>query len=134
MTRRLNEQRQSDDQCQSDDQRRIRNSAGVATVWAVGWMLVLVLVGGVGLVLGFAAARQHQVDAAADLIALSAASSLQRDADPCATAARVATANRVVLQRCRVIEEDVAVAVRARVEFPFGLHGWVSGRARAGPG
>jgi secretion/DNA translocation related TadE-like protein len=126
--------RRSDEQRRPDGQRRIRDSAGVATVWAVGWMLVLVLVGGVGLVLGFAAARQHQVDAAADLVALSAASSLQRDAHPCVTAARVATANRVVLQRCQVIEEDVVVAVRAPVEFPFDLHGWVSGQARAGPG
>ena len=115
------------------DRPRPRDSAGVATVWAVGWMLVLVMVGGVGLVLGFAASRQHQVDAAADLAALSAAASLQRGADPCSAAARVATANHVVLHSCRVAQEDVVIAVRARVMLPFGPHRWVSAQARAGP-
>jgi secretion/DNA translocation related TadE-like protein len=115
------------------DRVRARDSAGVATVWAVAWMLVLVLIGGVGLVLGFAAARQHQVDAAADLVALSAAASLQRGADPCSTAARVAAGNHVVLKRCQVTQADVVIAIRARVALPFGLHPWVSAQARAGP-
>lgn len=117
----------------SPDRHRTRDSAGVATVWAVGWMLVLVLIGGLGLVLSFAAARQHQVDAAADLVALSAAASLQRGVDPCSSAARVASANHVVLHGCRVTQGDVVIAVRAQVALPFGLHPWISARARAGP-
>jgi secretion/DNA translocation related TadE-like protein len=96
-------------------------------------MLVLVLLGGLGLVLGFAVSRQHQVDAAADLVALSAAASLQRGSDACATAARVASANHVVLHQCRVAHEDVAVSVRAQVALPFGVHPWIAARARAGP-
>jgi secretion/DNA translocation related TadE-like protein len=103
-------------------------------VWAVAWVLVLVMVAGVGLVLGFAAARQHQVEAAADLVALSAAASLQRGLDPCSHAARVANANHVVLHRCRVSYDDVVIAVRAHLLLPFGLHPWISAHARAGPG
>jgi secretion/DNA translocation related TadE-like protein len=116
-----------------DEHGRLRDSAGVATVWATAWMLVLVLVGGVGLVLGFAASRQHQVDAAADLVALSAAAGLHRGTDPCSVAARVASANRVTLHHCRVRREDVVVDVRAKVMLPFGVHPWISARARAGP-
>ncbi len=118
----------------STERPRVRDSGGVATVWAVGWMLVLVLIGGIGLVLGFAASRQHQVDAAADLVAVSAAATLQHGADACAAASRVAAANHVALHGCRVTGEDVVIAVRARVAFPFGLHSWVSAQARAGPG
>lgn len=113
--------------------RRFHDSAGVATVWATAWMLVLVLLGGVGLVLGFAVARQHQVDAAADLAALSAAARLQRDGDACSSAAKVARANGVDLVGCRRNNEDVVIAVRARIALPFGLGGWVSAQARAGP-
>jgi secretion/DNA translocation related TadE-like protein len=113
---------------------RRKGSAGVATVLAVGWMVVLLMVGGVGLVLGYAASRQHHVDAAADLVALSAAAGLQRGADPCAVAGSVARANRVVLHGCRVARQDVIVSVRAQVRLPFGLHPWISAQARAGPG
>ena len=51
----------------SDRRSRGCDESGIATVWATAWMLVFVLVGGVGLVLSVAEARQHQVDAAADL-------------------------------------------------------------------
>ena len=117
----------------SDRRSRGCDESGIATVWATAWMLVFVLVGGVGLVLSVAEARQHQVDAAADLAALSAAARLQRPGEPCQAAADVATANHVVLVGCRVAAGDVVVSVRARVVLPFGLHPWVSSWARAGP-
>lgn len=111
----------------------MRGESGVATVWATAWLLALLLVGDAGLVLGFAAARQHQVDGAADLVAVSAAARLQRGDSPCASAARVATANHVVLSACRVQDVDVIVTVGARVSLPFGLHRWASASSRAGP-
>jgi secretion/DNA translocation related TadE-like protein len=110
------------------------DAAGIATVWAMAWMMVLATFAGIGGLLGMAAARQHQVDAAADLAALSAAARLQHGGDACAAAQHVAVANRADLTRCRVAGGDVVVAVSQRLFLPFGLHVQISGRARAGPG
>lgn len=109
------------------------DQAGTATVWATAWILVFALVAGVGGVLGVAASRQHHVDGAADLTALSAAQVLQRGGDACSTAREVAVANQVVLSSCRTVRDDVLVVVRERLALPFGWHPWLSGRARAGP-
>lgn len=109
------------------------DAAGIATVWAIAWILVLALIAGVGGVLGIAASRQHHVDSAADLAALSAAQILQRGGDACSTAREVAVANQVVLTSCRTERDDVVVVVRERLELPFGWHPWISGHARAGP-
>lgn len=119
---------------EAGDSSRREGADGLATIWAASWMLLLSTVAGVGLVLGFAVARQHQVEAAADLTALSAASRLQHGGDACATAGRVARANRVELHSCRVAGSDVLVVVRTRLDLPFGLSPVVSGAARAGPG
>jgi hypothetical protein len=54
---------------------------GYATVWAVGWMLVLGLVAWAALLVSIAVARQHHLDGAADLAALSGAQALQRGQD-----------------------------------------------------
>ncbi len=113
--------------------RRTHDSAGVATVWAIAWIFALVMLGGIGLALGFAVSRQHQLDAAADLTALSAAARLQDGRDFCAAAAEVARANHVELVDCHRRSQDVVIAVRARIALPFGLGGWVSAQARAGP-
>lgn len=112
---------------------RRRGESGAATIWAAAWLMALASIGEVGLVLGFAESRQHQVDAAADLTSLSAASRMQRGGDPCEAALRVAAANEVVLTGCRVHDGDVIVAVRADVDLPFGLHPWVTASSRAGP-
>lgn len=109
------------------------SEAGIATVWAVTWMFVCLTVGGVGLVLGYAEARQHQVDGSADLVAIAAASALQRGDDPCRTAFEVAGANNVALSDCRTEGLDVVVKVQARLDLPFGLRPWVHAHARAGP-
>lgn len=110
-----------------------RDPQGVATVWAITWMAVLVVLASIGGLLGVAASRQHHVDAAADLVAISAAARLQRGGDACSMAMDVAIANRVVLARCRVAGRDVVVEVRERLTLPFDLHPWISGQARAGP-
>ncbi|MEJ7628890.1 MAG: Rv3654c family TadE-like protein [Nocardioidaceae bacterium] len=112
---------------------RRHEESGLATVWATAWILALLLVAEVGLVLGFAQARQHQVDSAADLVSLSAATRLQHGGNPCQSAARAAAANHVALTICRATRGDVVVGVRARLDLPFGLHPWVSASSRAGP-
>ncbi len=108
--------------------------SGIASVWAIAWIFVCLTVGWVALALGVAVAGQHHVDAAADLTSLSAARTLQHAGAPCRTASVVAAANGVALTGCRVDGDDVVVAVRARLNLPFGLHPWVGGQARAGPG
>lgn len=116
----------------STDRRRVA-SAGFATVWAVIWTTVLVLVGWVCLLVAGLVARQHQLDGAADLVALSAASRVQRGGDGCEAAAQIAAANHVSLVTCQVEGVDVVVEVGVNVDLPFGITGRLAGNARAGP-
>ena len=112
---------------------RRRDERGIATVWGVAWLVVCLCLGWLGLVVGDAVARQHSVDAAADLAALSAAGSLQRGEDPCRTAQDIAVANDAELTDCGIDGADVLVKVTAPIELPFGMDGELVGRARAGP-
>ncbi len=113
--------------------RRSGASAGFATVWAVIWTTVLVLVGWVCLLVAGLVARQHQLDGAADLVALSAASRAQRGGDGCEAAAEIAAANHVSLVTCWADGIDVVVEVSDKVDLPFGISGRLAGHARAGP-
>lgn len=113
--------------------RRPAGQCGFATVWAIAWMVVCLTIGFVAAVAATAEARQHSLDASADLVSLSAAASLQRGEEPCITAARVAAANSVALVSCSVEGADVLVVVRTHVVLPLGLHPEVSSLARAGP-
>lgn len=113
---------------------RTRNTSGFATVWAVGWIVVMLGLGWLGSLVAATAARQHAVDSAADLTALSAAAALQRHRDACATAAAVAEANGVAVTTCRVEGADVIVAVAVPTRLPLGLSTQLRAEARAGPG
>jgi secretion/DNA translocation related TadE-like protein len=115
-------------------ERSRRSELGIATIWSLTWLFVAVTVGFVGMMLAVAVAGQHHVDSSADLVALSAADSLQHGSDPCQTARAVAVANRVELADCRVDAADVVVTVRTRIPLFFGLQPQVVGHARAGPG
>jgi secretion/DNA translocation related TadE-like protein len=109
------------------------DESGVATIWAV-WSIVVVLsVAWVGLALGVAAARQHHLDGAADLVAISAATELSDGRPACASAGRVADANRVTLMRCVVDGTDVVVSVSDRLRLPPGFDANLVATARAGP-
>jgi secretion/DNA translocation related TadE-like protein len=88
---------------------------------------------GVVIFLGAATeARQHHLDGAADLAALSAAGRLERAGDACGTAFDIATANDVGLAACRVEGRDVVVVLTDTVALPFGVGGEISAEARAG--
>lgn len=106
---------------------------GVSTVLAASLMGLVVLVGAVGLEIGMLIARQHQVDGAADLVALSSAAAVQRGGDGCVVASRVAAANDVHVAGCTLRGADVRITVRGEVHLPFGIDGRLTGRARAGP-
>jgi secretion/DNA translocation related TadE-like protein len=112
---------------------RHRDESGAATIWAV-WSIVVVLsLGCVAMTVALATARQHRLDAAADLSAVSAAADLARGASPCPTAERVAAANGVALLACTVDGVDVVVSVTDRLRLPLGLVEHLVSRARAGP-
>jgi secretion/DNA translocation related TadE-like protein len=115
-------------------QRRREVDHGYATVWAVGWMLVLGVVAWAAVLVTVAVARQHRVDGAADVAALAGAQALQHGEDGCGEAGRVAEANGVSLSDCRIDDEDVLVQVWDSVELAGpALHVRIQGRARAGP-
>jgi len=78
-------------------------------------------------------ARQHHVDGAADLVALSAAARVQDGGNGCEAAAQFATSNRVTLLACDLDGDDVVVEVSTMLRLPFGIEGRLESRARAGP-
>lgn len=108
--------------------------SGIATVWAVAWMLVCLCVGWVALLAAMITARQHHLDGAADLVSLSAAARLQRGGDACDLASKIAAANAVELSSCEVeSRNDVIVSVRTSMALPFGVDGDLTATSRAGP-
>jgi secretion/DNA translocation related TadE-like protein len=116
--------------------RRLRtHERGSATVWVLALGGVLALVGAAALLVGGATLARHRATAAADLSALAAAGrAMAGDADACATAAALASANAAELTSCTVgpgAVVDVSVSVPVWLG-PVGIleaTGW----ARAGP-
>jgi secretion/DNA translocation related TadE-like protein len=100
---------------------------------AVSWILALCVFGWIGMLVAAATAWQHKVDGAADLVAVSAATGLQRGDDACRVASSIAADNDVRLGGCRVEGEDVIVEVLRRVRLGFGISRQLVGDARAGP-
>lgn len=110
-----------------------RVDTGYATVWAVGWMSVCLTLAWTVLLLVVDVARQHHLDGAVDLAALSAAAAAQDGDDPCRTAARLAAENAVDLAGCSTHGGDVVVSVTDRLGLPVGITLILTSRARAGP-
>jgi secretion/DNA translocation related TadE-like protein len=110
-----------------------RGGAGLATVWAAWWVLALLTVGLVGAVGAAVVARQHHLEGAADLVAISGAHELSNGGDACAVAAGIASANQVDLEVCRVEGRDVVVTLTEVLTLPFDLRATINGQARAGP-
>ncbi|HYJ66860.1 MAG TPA: Rv3654c family TadE-like protein [Nocardioidaceae bacterium] len=114
--------------------RRHRSESGIATLWGLAIIGILVLFAAVSAGVVSLVGARHQAETAADLAALAGAQSVaDGDGDPCQVAGRVAVANGGRLVRCAV-DGDI-VEVRVEVESPQLLgHAWtLSGRARAGP-
>lgn len=111
-----------------------RNDAGMVTVWAAGLVTLGLVVLWAGSVLALGIARQHQLDAAADLASLAGASRLQHGGDACAAARRVARANHVAnAVSCTTDGADVVVTVHDVLSLPFDLRARLESTARAGP-
>jgi secretion/DNA translocation related TadE-like protein len=112
---------------------RRSEECGSATVWALTWLALLLTLAQAVMLLAGLVARQHHIDAAADMSAISAAQLLQRGGEACAVAAEVASAHQATLTACRLEGADVNVEVTAQVRLPLGLSVHLHGTARAGP-
>ncbi|MDQ6525156.1 flp pilus-assembly TadE/G-like family protein [Nocardioides sp. LHD-245] len=115
-----------------------RDQRGAATVLTLAMVGVLLLVGAAAGVVGAIVVAQRRAQAAADLAALAAATSLAGRADhpgrdPCASAAEVAGDNGAELDSCRVEGRDVVVAVRVGGPRWLGQDQDLVAAARAGP-
>ena len=111
-----------------------RDQRGAASLLAVAFLSVLLLVGAA---LGVVAAMvwAHRVaQSAADLAALAGAADLQEGGDACAAASRIAGANGADVVTCRVEGEEVVLHVTVAGPRWLGQRGDLSARARAGPG
>lgn len=96
-------------------------------------MLLCLVVALAGLALAMAVARQHQLNAAADLASVAAASQLQHGENACAVARRTVLENHAKIQSCEVRGEDVVVSVSDVLHLPFDLRARLVAEARAGP-
>ena len=106
---------------------------GAATVLAVSFLGVLVLVGAALGVVGAMVVAHRSAQSAADLAALAAAGALADGGDACAAASRLAGANGARLDSCAVSVREVTVQVTVPGPRWLGQPHDLSAQARAGP-
>lgn len=112
-----------------------REEDGSATAYVLGIILAVAVVAVLVAGLIQAHSASGRARAAADLAALGAARAWTdplADAEPCAVAERVATADGARLTACRIDGQDVEVAVSVSVHL-LGVDRHALAQARAGP-
>lgn len=114
--------------------KRQRSEGGVAVVWGIASMGLLVFFAVVCTQVVALVTAHRQAQSAADLAALAGAGALVRGDDACLAAHRVAQRNRASLTACRVSGTDVVVGVHVRTRGLAGRAHELEARARAGPG
>jgi secretion/DNA translocation related TadE-like protein len=110
-----------------------RSERGAATVLAVAFISVLVLVGAALAVVGAMVHAHRVAQSAADLGALAGADAIGDGRDPCTTAERITSANGAHLTVCRVDGWDVRVEVTVAGPRWLGQTHDLVAEARAGP-
>lgn len=110
-----------------------RDESGVATVWGVATIALLMVVAVVAFAVVAVVAGHRRAQAGADLAALAGAGAQRDGDDACAAARRIAGANGGELTRCVVDGWRVRVVVQVRVRGLLGHEHVLRGRARAGP-
>ena len=116
----------------------MRGDEGVALVWALALVSVVLLAGLLSVGVGVRALERARASTVADVAALAAA---QSPDDPCGAAARAAGGNDMAVQTCSVQGEDVIVTVEAPtgpvvarlLAFLGQPPGPVTATSRAGP-
>ena len=106
---------------------------GAATVLAVAFLGVLLLVGAALGVVGAMVNAQRVAQSAADLAALAAADAIGDGTSPCDAAAELATANGARLTACLVDGRTVRVEVVVDGPHWLGQSHDLVAEARAGP-
>lgn len=107
---------------------------GSATVWAVGVIAALLVLGTAGIDLASAVRARHIAEAAADLAALAAAGRSSEGAEgACAIARTGAERNGAVLRDCRLDGWDAVVLVEVSRGWTLVGRGPAGAAARAGP-
>jgi secretion/DNA translocation related TadE-like protein len=110
-----------------------RRDEGSSTVLVLGFVTVLLLVGGLVASAASLVVTRHRAEAAADLAALAAAGrAFEGQLAACAAARHVAVAQGVRLLGCRLDGLDAVVEVGVRAPGRLGELGLVHGRAKAG--
>jgi secretion/DNA translocation related TadE-like protein len=107
---------------------------GAATVLAVSFLGVLLLVGSALAVVGAMVVAHRNAQSAADLAALAGAGAIADGGDPCPAAAMLAAHNDARLQECTVTALEVTVEVTVTGPRWLGQPHDLTARARAGPG
>ena len=113
--------------------RRTARDRGAATLLAVAFLGVLLLLGAALGVVGAMVVAHRQAQSAADLAALAGADAGATGADPCAVAAELAADNGARLARCSVADREVTVEVTVSGPRWLGQPHDLTARARAGP-
>jgi secretion/DNA translocation related TadE-like protein len=111
----------------------VRSEAGVATMWGLAVMGILLMLAAVSAGVVDLIGARHQAEAAADLAALAGAQAAVDGDDACEAARRIAAANDGVLTSCEVDGEIVEVRVDVDGSRLLGRVWTLTGRARAGP-
>jgi secretion/DNA translocation related TadE-like protein len=102
-------------------------------VLVLGFVTVLLAMGGVVATVAVAAVTRHRVETVADVAALAAAGrALEGEQAACDEARRLTEAHDVQLVSCRLDGLDAVVDVGVRPPGRLGGLGLVHGRARAG--
>ncbi len=113
---------------------RASRERGSGSVYVLGLIAIVVLLGMTGVSLGAGLVARHRAAAAADLSALSAAAHvLERGGAACETAAHVASAQGARLTSCRLAGAIASVTVQVSLPGPLSRLGPATGQARAGP-
>lgn len=116
-----------------DSGRESNGESGIATVWGLAIIGILLLLAAVSAGVVSLIGTRHQAEAAADLAALAGAQAAVDGRDACRAAERIATANQGDLVGCTVTGEIVEVRVEVAAPRLFGTEWTMAGRARAGP-
>lgn len=107
---------------------------GSATVLSIGVLGATVALAAGFAAVGQAGAARHQAQSAADAAALAAATKvLWGETEACAAAAAIAAENDTELERCRVNDLEVHVAVTRDPSGVAAVFGPAAAVARAGP-
>lgn len=112
---------------------RRRSDRGVATVFGLGLVAVLLLGTVVAVVLTQVVAARHVAASAADLGALAGVGATRAGADACGAVAATVAAGGADLVECRVDGADVVVTAAVRTQPVLGLWWRPESSARAGP-